>query len=341
MFTKYEIRKVNGEDILYLYLSYSYDFSNELNEEHDDDLKILSRNFLNKNNIPYHGNKVYFVLDGMVVKKVNLPDNHEYFFSPDNYMINVELEDHSHCEISLKEYLLSVLFSYYNKDYNYELYKAICVLFNTYVYRMMSEDGFILAENKFLPYKPLNEYKEMDNYDPIEKMFRRAIEEVSCLFMSYNMEYILPFIHYSNNGETIAHPKYPYLSSVKSLWDITSPTYLNIKNYSFNEISELFKVKVDSSTDIRLLNHGHTIKIKHRVLSIREVKELLGLNSCDISIIVNKDSLTFITKGIGNGLGLSLYGANSLAKNGADYQQILYYYFPKCRLYKNIKELSL
>ena len=341
MFTKYEIRKVNGEDILYLYLSYDYEFSRELTDTNEDDLKILSKQFLNKNSIPYHGNKVYFVLDGMVVKKVNFPDNHEYYFSPDNYMINIKLEDGSNIEISLKEYLLSILFSYYDKDFDKELYKAICVLYNTYAYRMMAEDGFILANNNYARYKPLNEYKDIDNYDSISNLFRRVIEEVSCLFISYNMEYILPFIHYSNNGETLAHPKYLYLSSVKSLWDITSPNYLNIKTYSFNEISNIFKVQIDSSSEIKLLNHGHTIKIKHKAFSIREVKDLLKLLSCDISIIVNRDNITFITKGIGNNLGLSLYGYNSLAKNGANYEQILYYYFPKCRLFKNIKELSL
>lgn len=341
MFTKYEIRKVNGEDILYLFLSYQYEFSRELTSTNDNDLQVLSRHFLNKNNIPYYGDKIYFVLDGMVVKKVTLPPNHEFYFSPENFMINIQLEDGTYTEISLKDYLLSILFSYYDKNYNIEVYKAICVLFNTYAYRKMQEDGFILGDSSFAVYRPLSEYNEVEDYDPICNMFRRVIEEVSCIFLSYNLEYILPFIHYSNNGETLAHPKYPYLTSVKSLWDITSPTYLSIKNYSFNEISEIFKVPIDNSSSIRLLNHGHTIKFKYKTLSIREVKDLLKLPSCDISIIVYKDKISFITKGIGNGLGLSLYGANSLATNGANYQQILYYYFPKCRLYKNIKELSI
>jgi stage II sporulation protein D len=50
-----------------------------------------------------------------------------------------------------------------------------------------------------------------------------------------------------------------------------------------------------------------------------------------------KNKIKVITKGMGNNLGLSLYGANDIAKNGSKYNNILKYYFPKVKLLKYIK----
>ena len=44
MFYKYEIKNINGEDCLYLYLSYDYEFSNEF--VNNNNLNILSKNFI-------------------------------------------------------------------------------------------------------------------------------------------------------------------------------------------------------------------------------------------------------------------------------------------------------
>ena len=58
----------------------------------------------------------------------------------------------------------------------------------------------------------------------------------------------------------------------------------------------------------------------------------LDLPSTDITIIIKKDYLTFVTRGIGNGLGLSIIGANNLAELGYNYRQILNYYFNDIKL---------
>ena len=39
-------------------------------------------------------------------------------------------------------------------------------------------------------------------------------------------------------------------------------------------------------------------------------------------------------------MGLSIFGANEIAKNGCDYIGIIKYYFPKITINKYIKELS-
>ena len=57
----------------------------------------------------------------------------------------------------------------------------------------------------------------------------------------------------------------------------------------------------------------------------------------NINIIVNNEELKIISKGYGNGYGLSLYGANEIAKNGCNFSNIIKYYFHKVKINKYIK----
>ena len=133
MFYKYEIQHHVTEDILYLYLSMKYEFGNDFSLENEKDLKRRTKNFIASNMIPFHGNKVYLVVDGKIVKSLDLKDMKETIsvhpqFSVDSYSVNIRLEDSSLCEIILREYLESVLLSKYQENIPDEVYKAIIIL---------------------------------------------------------------------------------------------------------------------------------------------------------------------------------------------------------------------
>ena len=340
MFSHYQIYHVGDEDVLYLYMTYQYEFSKEFSTYQEQDLRVLSQKFIQTNHIPFKGHKVYFVVDGFIVKKIDI-DHNKFYYSPDSFMISLELKDHSLCEISLKEYLLSILFSYYSTELGDEVLRCICILFNTYAYYCMAGEGKIQANNMFAYYYPMSHYqKAYSDYDSIRNRLLAIIQQTECLFLSYHNEYILPFIHSLNGGKTFSNIKYPYLSSVKSLWDMASPMYLRVLDFDYSALSKLLQVKIDTLSHVKVLDQGSSIKIGYKAFTVRELKELLNLPSDDITIIVNKNSLRFITRGSGNGLGLSLYGASCIEENGGTYQDILRYYFPKCVLCKNIKELS-
>lgn len=339
MFYKYEIK--NNE--LYLYLTMNYEFSNELNYNSDSNLNKITLDFINTNNIEFNGHVINYVVDNIVVKKVNLlkssPINNP-LYSCDNFMVNVKLDDNSLCELSLKDYLLSILFEKYNVNYNVELLKCICILYNTYAYRCMSNDKVIIGSNYFSLYKPLKYYKDIySNYDELTNYFYSIIKEVDCIFMSYNNQFILPFIHYSNSGKTLSNPKYPYLSSVSSIWDILSKDFITVKEYTYSKFNDLLNINISNKSNFTFINQNNTkkLKIDNKIFSLEELKNLLNLNSCEFNFIINKDIIKVITKGQGNFLGLSLYGGNEIAKNGSKYNSILKYYFPKAKLLRYIK----
>ena len=244
------------------------------------------------------------------------------------------------CEITLRDYLLSSLFYFYTSEIENEVLKSISILYNTYAYKQMKEEGFISSNNSFTKYEYHSNYKsKYNNYNDLINKFNNVIDSVSCIYLSYNNNYVLPFMHYSNSGKTLANSKYPYLSSVKSLWDICSPTYINIRDYYFDELIKKLNTNINSS-NISVIDNGQYIKMGNNKYSILEIKNILNLNSNDITLIINNNYIRFVTKGIGNSLGMSLYGACSIEKNGGKYFNILNYYFPKVKICRYIKELS-
>ena len=61
------------------------------------------------------------------------------------------------------------------------------------------------------------------------------------------------------------------------------------------------------------------------------IRSKLGLRSTDFDITNNGDKVLITTRGYGHGVGMSQYGANGMAKDGYNYEEILQYY------YKNVK----
>lgn len=355
MFYRYEIKNNGEEDILYLYLTMAYEFSRELLlKSNNNELSRRAKNFIESNNISYNGNKVYLVIDGVVVKTVDIAANNtpveilkeSLFYSNEHFLVTIKMTDNSTIELPLKEYLLGVLATTFIDDMESEVLKAICILFRTYAFMKMQFDKEINAYNNFVVYKPISYYKLVwaDNFDEILEKLNEAIKETDCLFLTYDSNYILPFIHFSNTGKTFHHKEYPYLSSVRSLWDLASPFYIETKDFDYNLISNKLRINISSSTSFKVLDidsrdYVKRISVGDKIFTGEEFRRLLNLKSMNINIIINQNYIRILTKGYGNGLGLSIYGATEMAKNGCNFANILNYYFPKVKINKYIKEL--
>ena len=71
------------------------------------------------------------------------------------------------------------------------------------------------------------------------------------------------------------------------------------------------------------------IAIDGTVIDGREIRELFELNSTNFTISYNpKTNIVDIeTIGYGHGVGMSQWGANGMAKNDKDYEEILKHYY--------------
>ena len=71
-----------------------------------------------------------------------------------------------------------------------------------------------------------------------------------------------------------------------------------------------------------------SLNIAGKSFSGREIRSILGLKSADFEISFGDDSVTFITKGYGHGVGMSQLGAVAMANDGESFYSILGKYYP-------------
>ena len=65
-----------------------------------------------------------------------------------------------------------------------------------------------------------------------------------------------------------------------------------------------------------------------------ELRSLFSLRSTAFELTYDSSAFTFTVTGFGHGVGMSQYGADKMARQGADYVQILTHYYPGTILVK-------
>ena len=130
----------------------------------------------------------------------------------------------------------------------------------------------------------------------------------------------------------------PYLKSVDSSFDKSYPQYMSTVKISVEE----FKIKLKESIDISFTdNHKEwisdivrssaggvkSLKICSAELKGSELRSILGLRSSNFEIVTNDDSFTFNVFGYGHDVGMSQTGAQYLALEGKNYEEILKWYY--------------
>ena len=159
--------------------------------------------------------------------------------------------------------------------------------------------------------------------------------------MTYQEKAIDCYYHIASNGYTEEKEGVPYLVRKESFWDLAYPHYLQQRHFTIEQLKEQLRLKEGKAYPVQILNvsEGNRIKslrIGNQTFSDKDLITQLGLPSSDATILIEKDGLTFITRGVGSGYGLSLVGASALANLDCNYRQILGYYFKDVIL--NVKE---
>lgn len=322
MLESYKIAKSGNEEILYLYLNVDYEFGKDLEE---DDLEKKARNYLVTHDINFNGNKIVFIVNGISTKIITIENNKTYL---NDYLITLNTKE----KMTLKEILLSLLFSNINISLREETLKALTVLYRgEIIYNLNS--NYLDINKLSLSYHNYNYYKVTypETYKSKFEIFNKVIDKTDGEYLINNGKPIKCFTHLVSNGYTEEDKSIPYTVKKESLWDLAYPNYLQRKNFSIKEFKERLNLKSDNfNIKITSISNSNRIKeldLGERKIDARSLAVYLDLPSTDITIIVKKDYLTFITRGIGSGLGLSIIGADNLSELGYNYKQILNYYF--------------
>ena len=92
------------------------------------------------------------------------------------------------------------------------------------------------------------------------------------------------------------------------------------------------KIDFKNSDDIKIIDYTNsnrvkTIKFGNTQISGVEARTIFGLKSANFEIVKNESSIKFKVKGYGHGVGMSQTGADSLAKSGSNYEEIIKHFY--------------
>ena len=334
MLESYRVVKEKSEDVLYLYLTFGYEFSEELDSY---ELENKANDWLCKERIQFQGDKVVVVVDGIVSKVLHLKKEHHY----DDQKTKVTMTNHEN--LSIYDLLLSLLFTNIKMTLPLEALKALVVLYRSEIIHHMEEKEKIPLTCQYFTYTNHNYYKLLypTTYHTYFDLFQKAIEETKNEYLTYQEKAIDCYYHIASNGYTEEKEGVPYLVRKESFWDLAYPHYLQQRHFTIEQLKEQLRLKEGKAYLVQILNvsEGNRIKslrIGNQTFSDKDLITQLGLPSSDATILIEKDGLTFITRGVGSGYGLSLVGASALANLDCNYRQILGYYFKDVIL--NVKE---
>ena len=186
-----------------------------------------------------------------------------------------------------------------------------------------------------------------DDYEEYSQKIAAAVESVKGQLLTFEGKTILAAYHSISGGKTEAASNvwgdgYPYLQSVESVGDVLSPNYLNVYEFSEDEIKSALSDKgvefsgsaKDWFKDKKTSDSGTVLSITvcNKEFTGKEMRTALGLKSANFDVSFADGKFTFTVRGYGHGMGMSQYGANFMALQGSSYKDILNWYYPNATL---------
>lgn len=245
--------------------------------------------------------------------------------------------------VDLDDYLLGVVAGEMPVNFETEALKAQVVASRTFVYnRNLSVDNTTNSQ----VYLSEDKMKENwgSNYNEYYQKISTAIKETKNEVMKYQGDYISALFFSSSNGYTENVEDYfessplPYLRSVDSHWDLAiDPKNTRQASFTKQEIKEKFNCQDIDFNIIAYKKSGRvaTLSVGGKNYSGRQVREKLGLSSSCFTVEYINNKYVFTTKGSGHGVGMSQYGAQGMALEGADYKEILNHYYTNIEIINN------
>lgn len=245
--------------------------------------------------------------------------------------------------LTINEYLIGAVAGEMPASFNIEALKAQAVVSRTYLLKRIKNNNIIIDSTMQQVYKDNNELKNMwkNDFDKYYSKIKKAVLDTDKIAIYYNGDYIDALYHSTSNGYTLNSENVwsnaiPYLKGVESKWDLNASSYLKNTNKDIAYVLSLFgiddinKIQIVSRDDT---NHVKEIKVGDKIYKGTTFRSLLKLRSTDFDIMVNDNSVVFITRGFGHGVGMSQYGANGMANEGYNYIDILNHYYINVSIY--------
>ena len=280
-----------------------------------------------------------------------------YSYSLKPYRV-LDIETNTVNEVPVREYVIGAVCAEMPADFEIEAIKAQAVSAHTYAERQRSNArenpdeslngaDFSNDTSKYQGYFSEKQIKDSygENFDEYYKKISSAVDEVLNYIITFDNMPIISAFHSMSSGitesaENVWGTPTPYLVPVDSSYDKSAPKYLDEKSFSPEELKNILEesfpevnlqedftdwIKINSVSDSGTVLSA---QVGNLTLSGGELRSALGLRSACFDIDFSENSVTFTTKGFGHGVGMSQYGANSMAQDGKNWREILSHYYP-------------
>lgn len=258
-------------------------------------------------------------------------------------------------EMDMDEYLYGVVSAEMPANYEIEALKAQAIVARTYtIYQAMNNfnkhenadvcddytccQAWISKEDRMARW---NANEAESNWEKIVK----CVNETTGKIIVYDGKPINAFFHSNSGGITETSLNiwgeidYPYLKSVETVGEDGYNQYSSEVVLSKEELIKKmrekysdFEIDFNAENSIKILeftssNRVKTIKIGNKEIAGTEARSILGLKSTNFTITIEADSIKFSVIGYGHGVGMSQTGADSMAKSGANYEEIIKHFY--------------
>lgn len=258
----------------------------------------------------------------------------------EGHFVQVLLEDGSVQSMDLEEYITGVVLAEMPAGFEIEALKAQAVVARTYALKRHALGNKHLMGAVCIDHNCCQAYCDVDNYfgDSIHlEKIRRAVADTKDEVLTYEGQLIEATYFSCSGGRTedaqeVWGSQVPYLQAVDSPGEESAKNYIQTVTFSRQEFSEKLGLQTDTIVigDITYTEGEgiKTIEISGVLYEGTKLRTLLGLRSTMFIITAINDTVTVTTKGYGHRVGMSQYGAEAMAVQGADYTQILSHYYP-------------
>ena len=248
--------------------------------------------------------------------------------------------------LELEEYIKGVVAAEMPLEFNIEALKAQSIIARTYTYKALARGTKLTDNESTQSYKSDDELRALwgSKYNTYINKLTSAVKDTKGMYLTYNGEYIEAVYHSTSNGKTESAEEvwgnaFAYLKSTSSEYDTTNKSFQMDKFISYSELSSLLNTNINQDSEFKILDRTvgdrvKSISINGTIFNGVNLRNTLKLRSADFSINKTDDGVIFTTKGYGHGVGMSQYGANGMANNGYNYNQILEHYYMGTKLEK-------
>ena len=243
-------------------------------------------------------------------------------------------------ELPLEEYLLGVVCAEMPGSFHPEALKAQAVVARTYALKRIGRskhtDCDICTDSACC--QGWADISSVTDGETADKL-RSAVEETAGMVLTYNGALIDATYFSCSGGSTEAAvavwgSDVPYLQATSSPGEENAAHFEDTVTFSAGDFAEKMGISGEGNPadwfGVTSYTEGGGVKsmeIRGQQFSGTTLRKLLGLRSTWFELFVQDNCITVVTHGFGHRVGMSQYGADAMARNGADYETILKHYY--------------